>query len=234
MTHITIRPSAERGHSQIDWLDSRFSFSFADYHDPAHMGFRSLRVINEDIVAPDGGFPTHPHRDMEIITYVMSGAVAHKDSLGSGSVIVPGEIQKMSAGTGILHSEFNPSSAEPLHLLQIWIIPATRGIAPSYAQKKIDEAAVAGRFGLIASPEGGEHAVELWQDAKIWLAKLAKGQSADFDLSPTRGAWAQIARGAVTLDGRALSAGDGASWEEAGPVRFTATDDSEILLFDLG
>jgi redox-sensitive bicupin YhaK (pirin superfamily) len=233
MTKLALRPADERGHSQMGWLDSRFSFSFADYYDPAHMGFRSLRVINDDRIAAGGGFPMHPHRDMEIITYVMEGAVAHKDSLGNGSMIVPGEIQRMSAGTGITHSEFNPSATEALHLLQIWIMPAARGGAPSYAQKKIDAGAVSGRFGLIASPHEREGAVTIGQDANLWLARLAKGQSAEFDLPPSRGAWAHIARGAVSLDGHDLKEGDGASWEDPNRVRFTASEDSEVLLFDL-
>jgi len=232
MTKLTLRPSDERGHSQMGWLDSRFSFSFADYHDPAHMGFRALRVINDDHIAEGGGFSMHPHRDMEIVTYVIEGSLAHKDSLGTGSVIVPGEIQRMSAGTGIRHSEFNAGD-KPLHLLQIWIIPKEPGGAPSYAQKTIDQASVTGRFGVIASPEGGNGAVDLKQDTVIWLAKLAKGQVADFDLKPSRGAWAQVVRGAVTLGGQRLSAGDGANWTDAGLARFEANDDSEILLFDL-
>jgi redox-sensitive bicupin YhaK (pirin superfamily) len=234
MTKLTLRPSNERGRGEgADWLDSRFSFSFADYHDPAHMGFRDLRVINEDRVAPASGFPTHPHRDMEIITYVMEGALAHKDSLGNGAMIRPGEIQRMSAGTGILHSEFNPSKTEPVHLLQIWIMPKTRGGAPSYAQQQIEAKTVQGKFGLIASPDSRDGSISMGQDADLWLAKLKKGEKAEFNLRKGRGAWAQIARGAVTLDGTSLKAGDGASWEDAGTVRLTANDDSEVLLFDL-
>jgi redox-sensitive bicupin YhaK (pirin superfamily) len=234
MTKLTLRPSNERGHGDgADWLDSRFSFSFADYHDPSHMGFRDLRVINEDRVAPASGFPTHPHRDMEIITYVMEGALAHKDSLGNGAMIRPGEIQRMSAGTGILHSEFNPSQTEPVHLLQIWIMPKARGGKPSYAQQEINQDAVKGKFGLIASPDGRDGSISMGQDADLWLAKLKKGESVEFNLRKGRGAWAQIARGDLTLDGTKLSSGDGANWESPGPVRLTANDDSEVLLFDL-
>jgi redox-sensitive bicupin YhaK (pirin superfamily) len=180
MTKLALRPADERGHSQMGWLDSRFSFSFADYYDPAHMGFRALRVINDDRVAPGGGFPMHPHRDMEIITYVMEGAVAHKDSLGNGSMIVPGEIQRMSAGTGITHSEFNPSATEALHLLQIWIMPAARGGAPSYAQKKIDVGAVSGRFGMIASPHEREGAVSIRRVRSAAFARRLGAHRAGF------------------------------------------------------
>jgi redox-sensitive bicupin YhaK (pirin superfamily) len=233
MTQFTLRPSNERGRGGADWLDSRFSFSFADYHDPRNMGFRDLRVINEDRVAPGGGFPTHPHRDMEIITYVMEGALAHKDSTGTAAVIRPGEIQRMSAGSGIRHSEFNASDKDGVHLLQIWIFPERNGGAPSYAQQKIDTDSVTNKFGLIASRDGREHSISLQQDVDLRLARLTKGESAEFALRPGRGAWAQIARGEVTLNGQKLSAGDGVSWEDAGAVKFTAAQDSEVLLFDL-
>lgn len=233
MPTLTLRPSSERGQGGADWLDSRFSFSFAEYHDPKHMGFRDLRVINEDRVALGGGFPTHPHRDMEIITYVMEGALSHKDSTGTAATIRPGEIQRMSAGSGIRHSEFNASDKDGVHLLQIWILPERGGGAPSYAQQTIDQKAVNGKFGLIASRDGRNGSISLQQDADLWLAKLAKGQTAEFNLRAGRGAWAQIARGAVTLDKQALGAGDAASWEDAGTMRFTADKDSEILLFDL-
>lgn len=232
MANLSLRPAQERGHGQMDWLDSRFSFSFADYHDPAHMGFRSLRVINDDRIAAGGGFPMHPHRDMEIVTYVIEGALAHKDSLGTGSTIVPGEIQRMSAGSGIVHSEHNAGDG-PLRLLQIWIVPEVAGGAPSYAQKPILAEAVTGHFGVIASKDGCDGSVTIKQDATIWLAKLAKGQTAEFDLKPGRGAWAQMVRGTVALDGRTLTEGDGASWSDSGRVRFEAGTDSEILVFDL-
>ncbi|HUY67963.1 MAG TPA: pirin family protein [Alphaproteobacteria bacterium] len=230
---LTLHPSNERGHGGADWLDSRFSFSFADYHNPAHMGFRDLRVINEDRVAPAAGFPMHPHRDMEIITYVMEGALTHRDSIGNSATIKPGEIQRMSAGSGIMHSEFNASRDTPVHLLQIWILPEKHGGKPSYAQQVFDTNAVAGKFGLLASREGRNGSISLQQDADLWLARLAKGQSAEFNLRQGRGAWAQVARGSMTVDGQSLAAGDGASWENSGPLAFTADEDSEVLLFDL-
>jgi len=232
MTKLTLRPGNERGHSQMDWLDSRFSFSFADYHDPEHMGFLDLRVINDDHIAVGGGFGMHPHRDMEIITYVIDGKLAHKDSIGTGSTIVPGEIQRMSTGSGIMHSEFNAGDT-PLHLLQIWIMPSARGGAPSYAQKPIDTKSVSGQFGLLASPEGGSGLITIKQDANMWLAKLSKGQNTMFDLKPSRGAWAHVVRGDVTIDGQKLTTGDAASWIEPGATRFAANDDSEVLLFDM-
>jgi redox-sensitive bicupin YhaK (pirin superfamily) len=197
------------------------------------MGFRDLRVINEDRVAPASGFPMHPHRDMEIITYVMEGALTHKDSLGTGAIIQPGEIQRMSAGTGILHSEFNASSKDPVHLLQIWIFPDKKGGAPSYAQQAFDKKAVLGKFGLLASREGREGSISLQQDADLWLARLSKGEHADFALRKGRGAWAQITKGEVKIGDQTLHAGDGVSWEEEGPAAFSASSDSEILLFDL-
>ena len=226
MPKLTLRASKERGVGGADWLDSRFSFSFADYHDPAHMGFHDLRVINEDIVAPGGGFPTHPHRDMEIITYVMEGALAHKDSTGTAAVIRPGEIQRMSAGSGIAHSEFNASKTEPVHLLQIWILPERRGGMPSYAQQTINEASVKGKFGLIASHDGREGSISMQQDVDLYLAKLAKGDEAEFTLRPGRGAWVQVARGTVTLNRQALVAGDGVNWEDTDKAQFAATADS--------
>lgn len=232
MSKYTLRRSHERGHGQHGWLDSRFSFSFADYYDPAHMGFRSLRVINDDRIAPDGGFPMHPHRDMEIVTYVIDGAVAHKDSLGNGSTIVPGEIQRMSAGSGIVHSEFNAGGV-PLHLLQIWILPSSRGGDASYEQKPVNENAVSGKFGLLASPDGSGGSVTLRQDARIWLARLKENQSTSFDLPSLRGAYAHVVKGEVTLDGTTLKDGDAAHWSESGPATFAAAKDSEIMLFDL-
>jgi quercetin 2,3-dioxygenase len=233
MSFLTIRPSHERGQGQANWLKSQFSFSFADYHDPLHMGFRSLRVINEDHITPSSGFPMHPHQDMEIITYVLSGALAHKDSLGSSAIIRPGEIQRMSAGTGIVHSEFNASDREPVHLLQIWIIPSSRGGTPSYAQQLIDTTSTTGRFGLIASTNGRDNTISVKQDVDIWLAKLAKGEKAKFNLGVNRGAWAQIARGKLTIDTSSVSAGDGVHWNHTEPTCFAALEDSEVLLFDL-
>jgi redox-sensitive bicupin YhaK (pirin superfamily) len=220
---IQVRKAAERGASRTDWLDSRHSFSFADYHDPEHMGFQALRVINEDRIAPGAGFPSHPHRDMEIITYVLEGAVEHRDSLGNGSVIRPGEIQRMSAGTGIVHSEFNSSRTEPLHLLQIWLLPGERGIAPGYEQRPFDRSKARARFALLAGPEGGSQAVVIHQDATLSVAILQAGESAVHELAPGRHAWMQIARGAVTLDGERLSAGDGAAIDEPGALTMVAS-----------
>lgn len=230
---IQVRKATERGTSRTDWLDSRHSFSFADYHDPEQMGFRALRVINEDRIAPGAGFPSHPHRDMEIITYVLEGAVEHRDSLGNGSVIRPGEIQRMSAGTGIVHSEFNSSRTEPLHLLQIWLLPGKRDIAPGYEQRPFDRRSASGRFALLAGPEGGSQAVTIHQDATLSVAILQAGESAVHELPPGRHAWLQIARGTVTLDGERLSAGDGAAIDEPGALTITASEPAEVLLFDL-
>ncbi len=230
---IQVRQSAERGASRTDWLDSRHSFSFAGYHDPEQMGFRALRVINEDRIAPGAGFPPHPHRDMEIITYVLEGAVEHRDSLGNGSVIRPGEIQRMSAGRGIVHSELNSSRSEPLHLLQIWLLPGKRGLAPGYEQRPFDRAEACGRFVLLAGPEGGPQAVTIHQDATLLVAMLATGESAVHEIAPGRHAWVQIARGGVTLDGERLSAGDGAAISEQGALRIAASEPAEVLLFDL-
>lgn len=233
MKNFTLRPANERGRGGADWLKSYFSFSFADYHDPKHMGFHDLRVINEDYVAPGGGFPMHPHRDMEIITYVMEGALAHKDSIGNSAIIRPGEIQRMSAGTGITHSEFNASGTEQVHLLQMWVLTAKPHSAPSYAQQKIDPASVAGKFGLIASETGRDGSISLQQDADLYLAKLTKGQSATFTSRDGRGTYVHVARGKATLDDKSLSAGDAAHWEDGGRAQFTAEEDSEILLYDL-
>jgi redox-sensitive bicupin YhaK (pirin superfamily) len=230
---IQVRKADARGTSRMDWLDSRHSFSFADYHDPAQMGFRALRVINEDRIAPGAGFPSHPHRDMEIITYVLEGAVEHRDSLGNGSVIRPGEIQRMSAGRGIVHSEFNPSPSEPLHLLQIWLLPGRRGLAPGYEQRPFDRAQARGRFALIAGPDGGPQAVTIHQDATLAVAILERGESATHEIAPGRHGWVQIVRGEVTLDGESLCAGDGAAIDQPGVLRIAAAEPAEVLLFDL-
>jgi redox-sensitive bicupin YhaK (pirin superfamily) len=231
---ITIRPAAERGHFNHGWLDTYHSFSFADYWDPKHMGYRSLRVINEDKVAPHQGFGTHPHRDMEIITYVLEGALAHKDSMGTGSVIRPGEVQRMSAGTGVLHSEFNNSPSELVHLLQIWILPERRGLQPSYEQKNFSTDEKLNRFRLIASPTGEEGSVTIHQDAKLSAAIIEKGNTVRYELGKGRNAWIQIARGEVTLNGKALKQGDGASVENEELVVIAgAAEKSEVLLFDL-
>lgn len=237
---ITIRKSDERGHFDHGWLDTFHSFSFADYHDDAHMGFRSLRVINEDRIAPKSEFGTHGHRDMEIITYLLSGALAHKDSLGTGSTIRPGEVQRMSAGTGVMHSERNPGDSEPAHLLQIWILPDRRGHEPSYEQKRFPDAERRGRLRLVASPDGADGSVSIHQDARLYSTLLQPGESVQHALGAGRGAWVQVASGAVTLEGGAaggkpvrLSAGDGAALEQESGVSLTAITPAEVLLFDL-
>ena len=231
-THL---PAAARGRTQIDWLDSWHSFSFGEYYDPEHMGFGPLRVINEDFVKGGAGFPTHPHRDMEIITYVLSGSLEHKDSLGTGSVIKPGEVQMMRAGTGIRHSEFNPSKTEDVHLLQIWIIPDKQGLEPKYQQKTFAPEDMRNKLKLIVSPGGEDGALDISQDAKLFSAKLDKGKSVAFDAKPERNYWLQIARGAVEDGDARLGAGDAlALQKETGAVTVTASEDAEILLFDMG
>lgn len=230
---IALRPAANRGRTQLDWLDSWHSFSFGDYVDPAHRGFRSLRVINDDRVAPGAGFDTHPHRDMEIITWVLSGALAHRDSLGNGSTIVPGDVQRMTAGTGILHSEFNPSPSEPLHLLQIWLLPERKALPPSYEQRSFPSAAKRGRLRLVASRDGREGSVMVHQDAALYAAELAAGESVTHALDAGRFAWLQVARGGLVLNGGPLAAGDGAAISGETRLAIAAQADSEFLLFDL-
>jgi quercetin 2,3-dioxygenase len=230
---ITIRQAAQRGHANHGWLDTHFSFSFADYYDPEHMGFSVLRVINEDHIAPRGSFAPHPHRDMEIVTYVLSGALAHQDSMGNGSVIRPGEVQRMSAGTGVVHSETNPSETEPLHLLQIWMLPATRGITPGYEQQPVPDADPASGLALVAAPAGRGGAVEIHQDASLYVARLAAGGRARLPLAAGRKAWVQVARGSVSVNGQLLVAGDGARLEAESAVELHTADGTEALLFDL-
>jgi quercetin 2,3-dioxygenase len=231
---IAFRDRMARGHAKMGWLDSRHTFSFGHYYDPKQMGFRSLRVINEDRVIPGAGFPTHPHEDMEIISYVLEGALAHKDSLGTGSIIRPGDVQRMSAGTGIRHSEFNASDKESVHFLQIWIEPAQDGLPPSYEQKQIPLAEKRGRFRLVGGPEGGEGAITIHQDARLYIACLAPGESASHRLAPGRGAWLQLARGAVALGpGQEMKEGDGVAITDESEITVTASADSELLLFDL-
>ena len=226
---IKMRKAHDRGHANHGWLDSWHTFSFADYHDPRHMGFSALRVINEDRVIPGEGFPTHPHRDMEIITYVLEGALEHKDSLGTGSVIHPGEVQRMSAGTGIRHSEFNHSQSEPVHFLQIWILPDRQGVQPGYEQKRIG---LDGRLRLVASPDGRDESVTIHQDAHVYAARL-NGDEVTHMLAPGRRAWLQVARGTVKLNGSTLYAGDGAGIENEPALQLTADGSAEVLLFDL-
>ena len=230
---ITPRKSADRGRTKIDWLDSRHTFSFGDYYDPAEMGFRTLRVINEDRVRPGAGFPTHPHRDMEIITYILEGALEHKDSLGTGSVISPGEAQRMSAGTGITHSEFNHSKTEPVHFLQIWITPSTPGIKPGYEQKTIDDAKAHTGFAPVGTPDGGGQSVKIHQDAALSVAKLDRGQTVTTNLKKDRHGWVQVARGAVTVNGTALAEGDGAAISNEDKLTLVANAPAEVLFFDL-
>jgi redox-sensitive bicupin YhaK (pirin superfamily) len=227
---IQIRPSEERGHNKISWLDSRFTFSFDQYYDPEHVQFRSLRVINEDVVAPSQGFGMHPHRDMEILTWVLDGAIQHRDSTGGEGVIRPGELQHMTAGTGVMHSEFNPSPKDPVHLLQIWIVPERKGLKPVYEQLAFPDEELRGKFGLVAGPEAP---ITIRQDAELRVARLDKGDSASHSLKPGRHAWLQVARGAITLNGQRLEAGDGAAISEESELRIAATKESEVLLFDL-
>jgi hypothetical protein len=230
---ITVRKSEERGHNKIDWLESRHTFSFGDYYDPAHESFGPLRVINEDWIRGGAGFPPHPHRDMEIVTYILDGAIAHKDSSGGGGTIRPGEIQRMSAGTGIVHAEFNASPSETCHLLQIWIMPSKRGIAPGYEQKKIDPQAVQNHFARIAAPDPRENEVRLVQDAEIWAARLDADVEVIHALDQGRKAWLHVAKGEITLGGETLKAGDAAAITDQSEIALHSKQPSEVLLFDL-
>ena len=229
---ITLRHAADRGHANHGWLDSWHTFSFADYHDPAHMGFRSLRVINDDTVAGGGGFDTHPHRDMEILSYVLSGALQHRDSLGHSAVMKAGDVQRITAGTGILHSEFNHSPIEPVHFLQVWLLPDRRGATPGYAQRSFADAP-AGRLHLVASKAGRAGSLPIHQDAEVWLGKLAAGGSILHPLSSGRHAWLQVAEGQVTLNGLSLAAGDGAAIRDEPVLALAAEGAAQVLLFDL-
>ena len=227
-----IRRANERGHAEHGWLDSYHTFSFANYHDPNWMGFRTLRVINDDLVMPGMGFGTHPHRDMEIITYVLSGALQHKDSMGNGRIIRPGEVQYMAAGTGVQHSEFNPSKDEASHFLQIWILPERRGIKPRYAEKSLVNAPN-GRFNLVASKAGRESSLAINQDADLYVAKMDTGNEASHKLEPTRYAWLHVAEGEVKLNNDTLKAGDAVALSNEPGVSVVATKPSQVLLFDL-
>jgi quercetin 2,3-dioxygenase len=230
---IKVRPASERGHAEHGWLNSYHTFSFADYYDPQHMGFRALRVINEDRVEPARGFGKHPHRDMEIISYVLAGSLEHRDSLGTGSVIRPGDVQRMSAGTGVTHSEFNGSPTEPVHFLQIWLLPERQGIAPSYEQKTFTPEARRGRLLLVASPDGREESLEIHTDARLYAGLLGPGDEVELPLAEGRHGWVQVARGQVQLNGKDLSSGDGAALSDEAAVRLTASAASEVLVFDL-
>ncbi|MBA4067640.1 MAG: quercetin 2,3-dioxygenase [Isosphaera sp.] len=226
---LTIRKGADRGATDLGWLDSRHTFSFGDYQDRRHQQFRALRVVNDDRVAPGAGFPTHPHRDMEILTCVLSGALEHRDSMGNGEVIRAGEWQAMTAGTGITHSEFNPSGTDPVHLLQIWLFPDRRGHTPGYAQKPF--AGEAGAWVLVASPDGADGSLVIHQDARVYQARLAPGRSVTHDLTPGRAAYLHVATGSAVVNGERLTAGDGAAVEDESAV--VVAGDGEVLLFDL-
>lgn len=231
---IRVRKAEDRGRAERGWLSSRHTFSFADYYDPSHMGFRQLRVINEDVVQPGQGFGTHPHADMEIVTWVIEGALQHKDSLGTGSVITPGELQRMTAGTGVTHSEFNPSRTEPVHFLQIWILPQRKGLPPSYEQRAFSQEERQGRLRLVASRDGGEGSVGIHQDVALLTTLLEPGDEVVHPLRPGRHAWVQVARGRVLVNQSPLGAGDGAALSEEDRLRLKAETPAELLVFDLG
>lgn len=230
---LRIRKASERGHADHGWLNSYHTFSFADYYDPKQMGFRSLRVINEDRVQPKEGFPTHPHRDMEIVTYVLEGALEHRDSLGNGSVIRPGEVQRMSAGTGITHSEFNHSPSEPVHFLQIWILPEKRGVTPSYEQTLFPDEEKRKNLRLIASRDGRNGSVTVHQDVNLYAALLEQGEEITHVVPAGRHAYLQVARGSVEINGRQLAQGDGAAVSDENQLIVTGKEKAEVLLFDL-
>ncbi|MBS1143604.1 MAG: pirin family protein [Proteobacteria bacterium] len=230
---IQLRPSAERGYADHGWLRARHSFSFADYYDPAEMGWGVLRVINEDRVAPGTGFGRHGHRDMEIVTYILSGALEHKDSLGSGGIIRRGEVQRMTAGQGILHSEFNPSNDEETHLLQIWIEPAQLGTPASYEQQALPLDELRGRWRLVASPDGADGSTTIGQDARLWATVLAGGETIDYGLQRGRLAYVQVIYGQLEINGKTLKSGDGAKIADETALNFLASDEAEFLLFDL-
>lgn len=230
---IQIRRAGDRGHANHGWLDTYHTFSFATYQDSQHTHFRALRVMNEDVVQPGQGFGTHPHRDMEIVTYVLEGALEHKDSMGNGEVLRPGEFQRMSAGTGITHSEFNPSETEPVHLYQIWLFPAKKGIEPSYEQKRFDDDGMTNQLRLVASPGADEGSLTIHQDARVYLSRLDADRQIEHPLPDNRHAWLQVLRGSVTLNGEALQTSDGAAVSDEKSLTIQATADAEIMLFDL-
>ena len=229
---ITLRKADERGHANHGWLDTHYTFSFADYYDPQHMGFRALRVINDDTIAGGGGFGEHPHRDMEIVTYVLSGALEHKDSLGNGRIIRPGELQYMAAGTGVTHSEFNPSPSEPVHLLQIWILPDHKQARPAYAEKSLAKM-TPGKLHLAASKTGRDNSMTINQDVDVFIGKLAAGDKINHALKSNRHAWLHVAEGEIELNGTKLKSGDAAAFSDESAVSFTAKSATQILLFDL-
>jgi redox-sensitive bicupin YhaK (pirin superfamily) len=233
---INVRSAAERGHANHGWLDSFHTFSFANYYDPAHMGFRSLRVINEDRVEPGRGFGAHPHRDMEIVTYVLEGGIRHNDSMGTGSVIEPGDVQRMSAGTGVTHSEYNASRTEPVHFLQIWLEPSQRGIAPSYEQKSFSAEEKRGHLRVVASPDARDGSIGIHNDTVLYAGLFAAGEAAQLELAPQRHAWVHVARGSVKVNGKELHAGDAVALSDEPVLRVegvAGADDGEVLVFDL-
>lgn len=230
---LILRKASDRGHFDHGWLDTFHTFSFASYYDPAHMGFRALRVMNEDRVQPGKGFGTHGHDNMEIVTYVLSGALEHKDSMGSGEILRPGEFQRMSAGTGITHSEFNPSGTEAVHLYQIWLLPDRRGVTPSYEQKRFDPAEQHNRLRLVASPDGAQGSLRMGADARILLGRLESGAEVVATLPPARHGWLQLLRGGADLNGIPLQAGDGVAVSHETDLKIVATSDAEMMLFDL-
>ena len=230
---ITIRPANERGGGNHGWLDTKHTFSFSDYYDPRHMGFRHLRVINEDRVAPGRGFGTHGHRDMEILSYVVSGALSHRDSMGNGEVIRPNDWQRMTAGTGVMHSEMNASKTEPVHIFQIWILPEAEGLRPGYEQKLFPPEEKSGRLRLVASRDGSEGSLKIHQDVSVYNALLTGGEAVEHRLEEGRHAWLQVVKGSVELNGNRLGAGDGAAVSEEASIRISAGEDAEVILFDL-
>ena len=230
---IRVRRAADRGHFNHGWLDTSHTFSFADYYDPAHMGFRSLRVINDDRVQPGQGFGMHGHRDMEIVTYILDGVLQHRDSMGNGSTIRAGELQRITAGTGVRHSEFTPSDSAWVHLYQIWLLPQRKGLKPSYEQLAVGEKDMRGRFRLVASPDGVDGSLTIHQDARLYLASLSPGESAVHEIDPGRAAWLQVLRGSVNVLGHDLAAGDGVAVTDESAVSVQAVAQSEVRLFDL-
>jgi quercetin 2,3-dioxygenase len=233
MDRMKIRRAGDRGLADHGWLKSSHTFSFADYHDPDHMGFRALRVINDDRVAAGKGFGTHGHRDMEILSYVLGGALEHKDSMGTGSVIKPGDVQRMTAGTGVMHSEKNASTSEPVHFLQIWILPEARNITPGYEQKAFSDEEKRGKLRLVASHDGRDGSITVHQDVALYAGLFDEGERASFQIQPGRGAWVHVARGTVELAGTRLVAGDAAAIDDAGTYEITGKDKGEVLVFDL-
>ncbi len=230
---IQLRPSVERGHVRFDWLDTRHTFSFGDYYDPRHMGVSNLRVINDDIIAPGGGFPTHGHKDMEIVTYVLEGALTHKDSMGNGSTIAPGDVQHMSAGTGVRHSEYNASDAEPVHLLQIWLVPNRQGVRPGYRQEHFSADERSGRLALLVSPDGRDGSIPTYQDGLMYATLLDSGQSVELVLADGREGYVHLARGRAEVNGIAMGEGDGARLIGDSALKINGVEHAEVLVFDL-